>query len=45
MSFIAPPTPGEYNLVVHVVSTSVVGCDMKAERSFWVTEDDAPPLL
>jgi len=44
VSFIAPPTPGEYQLAVHVVSTSVVGVDMTGKCSFWVREDDAPPL-
>jgi len=44
VSFIAPPTPGEFHLAVHVVSTSVVGVDMKGGCSFCVQEDDAPPL-
>lgn len=44
VSFIAPPSPGEYKLAVHVVSTSVVGIDMTGKCSFLVREDDAPPL-
>lgn len=44
VSFMAPPTPGQYKLAVHVVSTSVVGVDMIGECSFCVEEDDAPPL-
>eukprot|EP00908_Phaeocystis_cordata_P019350 Transcript_30859.p1 GENE.Transcript_30859~~Transcript_30859.p1 ORF type:complete len:348 (-),score=166.43 Transcript_30859:287-1288(-) len=44
VSFMAPPTPGEYKLAVHVVSTSVVGIDMHSECAFIVQEDDVPPL-
>ena len=42
--FEAPKEAGEYAITVHVVSTSVVGCDQKMDLKFIVQEDDVPAL-
>lgn len=44
LKFDAPPTPEEYKLIVHVASTTVVGCDLQVPISFTVQEDDVPSL-
>jgi hypothetical protein len=43
--FQAPGVAGEYNLRVHIVSTSVIGVDLRTDVPFTVVEDDVPALL
>ena len=38
------PTPGEFKLRVHLLSTSVVGVDRHEDVSFKMVEDDVPAL-
>ena len=42
--FEAPKEAGEYNVTVHLASTSVVGCDVTVPLKFIVQEDDVPAL-
>jgi len=42
--FQAPGVPGEYNLRVHVLSTSVIGVCLTTDTKFIVEEDDVPNL-
>jgi len=42
--FEAPKEAGTYAVTVHIVSTSVVGCDIAHKLSFIVQDDDVPAL-
>ena len=42
--FGAPPDVGDYKLTVYVVSTSVIGIDIRQDVEFKVVEDDVPDL-
>lgn len=42
--FQAPPKPAEYQLRIHVTSTSVIGISLMTETKFVVVEDDVPDL-
>lgn len=44
LEFEAPKETGEYHLLVHISSTSIVGCDTHAPLSFKVEDDDVPAL-
>ena len=44
LKFEAPPPPQDYELIVHIASTTVVGCDIAKRISFVVQEDDVPAL-
>ena len=45
VKFESPPQPGEYTLIAHIASTTVIGCDLNGTATFNVVEDDVPPLM
>jgi pre-mRNA-splicing helicase BRR2 len=40
LDFVAPDTPGEYNLVLYLMSDSYMGCDQEYEMKLVVAEGD-----